>query len=115
MDVTKDAVAQRLAQAHFEVEPGIVRIVRLLAPEGHENDPAEPIKLLEVNQNTTAHGIIPVHFGPHSASGICYPSMIVEVTPKEFEQIRQDPTRLPNEWRLGGEFVNKPARAAVGG
>ena len=41
---------------------------------------AEPIKLLEVNENTVAAGVMPLYFGPAPASGIPYPSVIVEVT-----------------------------------
>lgn len=104
MGRSKEAVALRLAQAHYAVEPGIVRIVRLVASSRQEADPTEPVKLLEVNQDTTADGIRPIFFGSHPSSGIFYPSVIVEVTPEEFEDIRQDPTLLPNDWRLGDEL-----------
>lgn len=110
--MSKDSVAKKLAEAHYYVEPGIVRIVRLLATPQQELDAREPIKLLEVNENTTADGIRPVHFGPHAASGILYPSVIVEVTPDEFDTILRDPSRLPNGWRVGEEFP-RPSPAAV--
>jgi hypothetical protein len=109
MDRSKNAVAQRLAEAHYAVEPGIELIVQLLATPDREADPKEPIKLLEVNQNTTAEGIHPVFFGPHAPSGIFYPSVIVEVTPAEYEQIERDPTSLPNGWRLDRELGPAPA------
>lgn len=111
MKRSKEAVAQRLAEAHYVIEPGIELIVRLVTSPEREADPSEPIKLLEVNHDTTADGIRPVFFGPHAASGIFYPSVIVEVTPEEFDQIRRDPASLPNGWRLDHEFA-KPAAAA---
>jgi len=111
MDGSKDAVAQRLAEAHYAIEPGIELIIQLLASPDQERDPKEPVKLLEVNQNTTADGIHPVFFGPHAASGIFFPSAIIEVTPGEYEEIQRDPASLPNGWRLGREF----ARAAPAG
>ncbi len=111
MDRSKDAVAHRLAEAHYAIEPGIELIVQLEAAAEREADPKEPIKLLEVNQNTTADGIRPVFFGPHTASDIFYPSVIVEITPDEYEKIQHDPSCLPNGWRLGHEF----ARAASAG
>src|SRR5438067_2523387 len=114
MDRSRDSVARELAEAHYSVEPGIVRIVRLVAPAVRESASGEPVKLLEVNENTTADGIRPVYFGPHPAKGITYPSVIVEVTPEEFDQIRREPGLLPNDWRLGEEFPRTPA-AAVGG
>ncbi len=112
MERSKEAVARSLAEAHYVVEPGIVHIVRLVAASEREADPTEPVKLLEVNKNTT-DGIHPVFFGPHKASGICYPSVIVEVTPEEYEQIRRDPSRLPNHWALGEELP-KASPASVG-
>jgi hypothetical protein len=111
MDRSKEAVAQRLAEAHYAIEPGIELIIQLVASSDREQDSKEPIKLLEVNQNTTADGVRPVFFGPHTASGIFYPSAIIEVTPNEYEEIQHDPASLPNGWRLGREF----ARAAPAG
>lgn len=105
MDRSKEAVAQRLAEAHYAIEPGIEHIVQLVASPDQEADLKEPIKLLEVNQNTTADGVHPIFFGPHAASGVFYPSVIVEVTPGEYEQIQRNQTNLPNGWRLGREVV----------
>ena len=113
MDRSKDAVARDLAEAHYSAEPGMVRIVRLVSAGAKESASDEPVKLLEVNQNTTADGIRPIYFGAHPAQGITYSSVIVEVTPAEFDQIRRDPRLLPNGWRLGEEFPRTPA-AAVG-
>jgi hypothetical protein len=112
MDRSKQAVVQCLAEAHYAIEPGIELILQVLASSDLEADPKEPIKLLEVNQNTTADGIRPVFFGPHVASGILYPSVIVEVTPGEYEQIRNNYTPLPNGWRLGPELA-RPAHVAI--
>ncbi len=113
MDRSKEAVALRLAEAHYAVEPGIELIIQLLASPEREADPKEPIKLLEVNPDTTASGIHPLFFGPHAASGIFHPSVIVEITPDEYEQIQRDPSLLPNGWRLGQNFA-RPVPAAQG-
>ena len=80
-------------------------IVQLVASPEREADPKEPIKLLEVNQDTTAEGIRPVFFGPHAASGIFYSSVIIEVTPEEYDRIQRDPASLPNGCQLGHEFA----------
>jgi hypothetical protein len=113
MDRSKDAVAMRLAQAHYAIEPGIVRIVRLLADADQEADPREPVKLLEVNHHTTPDGVRPIYFGPRAGNGVPYSSVIVEVTPEEFDGICKDPSRLPNNWRLGGELP-RPSAVGVG-
>ncbi|NNM87249.1 MAG: hypothetical protein HKL95_01885 [Phycisphaerae bacterium] len=108
MDHTKNATARRLADAHYAIEPGIQLIVELVASGEKESDPAEPVKLLEVNENTVESGIRPIFFGPHAASGIHHSSVIVEVTPAEFAQLKENPSLLPNGWKIGRELA-KPA------
>jgi hypothetical protein len=44
---------------------------------------------------------MPIEFGPAPASGIHYPSVIIEVTPDEFEQIKSKQLPLPLGWSLG--------------
>jgi hypothetical protein len=102
---TKDSVARLLASDQFSIEPGLTHIFRLEGDD--EDDPKEPIKLLEVNKTTVGTGIIPVQFGPHPASGIHYSSVIVEITPAEFRQLKEGILHLPFGWRLGGPYKRK--------
>ena len=67
----------------------------------------QPIKLLEVNEATVAAGVMPLHFGPVPASGIPFASVIVEVTPIEFEKIKADELKLPDGWVLGQELPKR--------
>jgi hypothetical protein len=103
----KEDVARRLAAAHREVDPSIVRIVRITTA-GEEN-PAEPVKLLEVNPDTSPSGIVPIAFG--SAGGNPFPSVVIEVTPAEFEKLRRQELQLPSGWTLG-EMLYEAAGAA---
>lgn len=98
-ELGKDAVAQRLADAHRAVEPAIAAIYRIEAP-GKETDPTEPIKLLEVNPNTTASGILPVWLSSHAASGIPFPSVIVEIHPSEWTELQDGTLKLPDGWQF---------------
>lgn len=107
---SKTAVAQRLADAHYAIDPNIDLIIQLKAEAKREKDLAEPIKLLEINSSTLSAGIHPLFFGPHRSSGIIYPSVIIEITPDEFKDIRKNPSKLPNGWRLGSKFA-KPTPA----
>jgi len=52
----------------------------------------------------TADGIRPVFFGPRPECGIPFPSTIVEVTPAEYELIRDGSLALPDGWQMGEEF-----------
>jgi hypothetical protein len=109
MPATKAEAARKLAEAHFALEKGLKRIFRL---EGREEAaPAEPIKLLEVNLLTVPSGVMPLHFGPAPAGGIPFSSIIVEVTPEEFERIKAKQLSLPYGWVLGEELP-KPKKKA---
>ena len=47
---------------------------------------------------------MPLYFGPVPSSGIPYASVIVEVTPDEFERIRVQELKLPDGWTIGEEY-----------
>lgn len=93
----KNEVASLLAVAHHEMEPSITRIVRLVG--AHEADPGDPVKLLEVNPATSPSGVLPIAFGADPPA-VPYASVVVEVTPFEFEQIASGSLALPHDWRL---------------
>ena len=98
---TKDEEARALAQKHYEVEVGLTQIFRVTGTAEVEVRPTEPIKLLEVNENTVASGIMPIQFGPSPASGLHYPAVILEITPDEYQKIQNEELKLPNGWKLG--------------
>src|SRR5436305_13507732 len=91
----KAGIAKELAKKHYQAEAGLERIFRLTGSAEVEVRPVEPIKLLEVNANTVPSGVLPVSFGPAPASGIPYPSVIVEVSPQEFAKIQAHELTLP--------------------
>lgn len=100
----KNDIARKLAKAHFGIEPGITHIFRLQEATERESLATTPIKLLEVNVNTPASGVMPLHFGPAPASGIPYPSIIIEVTPTEYQQIAAKSLQLPDGWTVSEEL-----------
>ena len=107
----KALAAKELAKRHFQVEDGLTKVIRCSGTPSVEVSPSEPIKLLEVNKNTFASGVMPLHFGPAIASGISFASIIVEVTPEEYERIKAKKLPLPNGWTLGEELP-KPKKNA---
>ena len=108
--MTKDEEAQKLATAHFEIEAGMTEIFRLQSSPDAELRPDEPIKLLEVNEFTVPLGIRPLQFGAAPDLGIHFPTVIVEVTPDEFQRILSKEWKLPNGWTVGERFA-KPDRS----
>jgi hypothetical protein len=97
---TKDEEARTLANLHYSVEEGITHIFRITGTAEAEVRPTEPIKLLEVNANTVPSGVMPLRFSPAPARGIHFPSVIVEVTPEEYERIQRGELKLPDGWAV---------------
>jgi hypothetical protein len=85
MKKSKFETAEKLARQHFAVEPMLTRI-NLIEPI-NDLDPNDPIKLLEVVEGTLERGIEPIAFPSDPARGFEYPSVIVEVSPREYEAI----------------------------
>ena len=110
--VDKDAAARSLADKHYQIESGMTEIFRISGRDDVESDPNEPIKLLEVNRNTISTGIMPIQFGPSPAAGVHFPSIILEITPAEYEQIERHELSLPHGWTIGERFPNPNADGA---
>jgi hypothetical protein len=106
--LAKDEEARELARKHYQVESGMTQIFRIIGSADVEVTPTEPIKLLEVNENTVPSGIMPIQFGPSPASGLHYSSIILEVTPDEFQRIQNDELKLPNGWKVGDPIPRTP-------
>ena len=71
----------------------------------------EPVKLLEVNPNTIAVGVQPIYFAADAAAGIRFPSVVIEVTPEEYQQILDGHLPLPQGWALAEILRGQPEAA----
>ena len=107
---TKDETARFLADAHFMMDHGITRIFRIV--ETDESNDTRPVKLLEVNPMTIEAGIPPVGMTADPAHSVFYSSVVVEITPNEYERLIHGELELPHGWRLGPELL---PRASVTG
>ena len=96
----KQAAAERLARKHKEWEPEMESVYLLISPNEERAD--EPIKLLEVVNGTRERGIEPIGFAPDPKAGLDYFLYIVEVSPRELEQIESGVLDFgKRDWRLG--------------
>jgi hypothetical protein len=103
----KDDAAKKLAEMHYRIESGITRIFRIRGSAENEIQANEPIKLLEINRDTVSAGVMPLRFDPVPGRGIPFSSVIVEITPDEFEQLCQQKLLLPDGWKVA-EPLPKP-------
>ena len=104
MRKTKLATAKYLAKAHSKADPSLKQVY-LLEPI-NEQDPTDPIKLLEVVKGTPERGVEPVGFAADPARGIEYPVWIVELSPKEYRGIQNRTLRFNDVvWTVGTELL----------
>lgn len=106
MTTDKRVAAKNLAKAHSRVEPAIRRIVHVIGDEEAASN--EPVKLLEVNPETSPSGIIPIAFAPNPPK-FPFPSVVIEVTEAEYKRIRSGQLPLPNGWRLAETLFESAA------
>lgn len=109
MTTTKDKAARELADWHFGVEPDLKQVIRIVG--GNEDEPNEPIKLLEINAATVATGSVePFAFAP--SKSVPFPTVIAEITPEELERIQRNEMKLPEGWSLAGaQHFDRPQAA----
>lgn len=94
----KDKVAKDLIDWHFRVEPGMRAVYRMLSLDEDSED--EPIKLLEVSEDTLDTGRVDAFvFGP--TEDIPCSTVIAIVSGHEMEQITSGQIKLPEGWDLG--------------
>lgn len=93
----KDDVAKELILWHFRVEPSISKIFRICSE--NEDSPTEPIKLLEVDDDTFETGKVePFVFLPYES--ISYSTAVATVSGSEYMRIREGKIRMPKGWDL---------------
>ncbi len=98
----KNDAARQIAAVHREYDPSIVGVYRIHTVA--ESHPDEPIKLLEISSLTPPSGIVPIAFGPTASAP--YPTVVVEITPDEFELLKRNQLTLPTGWALGEALFN---------
>ncbi len=92
MQKSKLEIAQDIATSHFRVEPDLKKVF-LLDPVV-EDDLREPIKLLEVVEGTLETDFEPVAFAANPGRGVPYPSLILEISPRQFQAIENKEVRV---------------------
>lgn len=100
--VTKDEAARTLAGKLFDTDDGITHMYRLVGPA--EDDPGEPIKLLEAHELHEPVGFHPLGFRPMPAVGVPYHHIIMAVSPGELVDVQGGRLELPRGWKLGDEL-----------
>lgn len=98
---SKNEVARDLARWHFFADPTITEIYWIRTGDAQEERDDEPIKLLEVSEESSETGSIDAFlFTPRGE--ITFPSVVAMVTPRELVLVQNDLLDLPEGWNLAG-------------
>jgi hypothetical protein len=101
--ISKLDAAKKLAKQHFKVEPALKKV--FLVEPLKEDDPREPIKLLEIVHGAVERGIEPIAFPSNVGTGVPFPSMIIELSPREFKELKLKNFHFGiSGWKLGAEL-----------
>lgn len=104
----KDRAARELIEWHYEVEPDLELVYRVMAE--NEDDPDEPIKLVEINGAAVSTGRFSA-FGFAPTKDFAYHTVIAELTRDELETLLEQ-GKLPPGWDLDSA-VQYPRPAAA--
>ncbi len=94
----RDSIAATYAKRHKETDPAI-RAIHYL-PIGA---PPNEIRLVEVNEAITGTaGPEPIDFGVDSGSPTEHKLIVLDVTPEQWDDVREGTLALPDGWTLEG-------------
>jgi hypothetical protein len=94
----RDSMAAVYAKRHKETDPAI-REIHYLPTDAPPNE----IRLVEVNEAITGTASPePIDFGVDAGTANEHKLIVLDVTPEQWEEIREDPSLLPPRWTLEG-------------
>jgi hypothetical protein len=92
---TLEEVARELAAAHRSSDPATTTI-KLFPSNG-----TDEIRLLEISSLAPTTGeVLPFRFGPSPRHNIHYPSIIILLSPQEWQDVQHGHLALPEGWNL---------------
>jgi hypothetical protein len=96
----RDALAQWYATQHLQTDPGIRAVYYLPA-----NSDEREIRFVEVNEllaERNGDRLEPIDFGVDRGTELEHTLFILDVTPGQWERIRNSSLALPSGWSLTG-------------
>ena len=95
MNASIDQVASDLARAHREADNNTT-LIKLFG-----SDRQDEIHLLEVSSSAPTSGeVLPFKFAPDPANGVDYSSIVILLSPAEWQQVERGELSLPEGWNL---------------
>ena len=96
----RDSMARWYAKQDLKTDPGIVSVYYL--PEDADE---REIRLIEVNRligERNDEALEPIDFGIDTGTESAHKLFVLDVTPEQWERIKEGDLSLPGNWRLEG-------------
>jgi hypothetical protein len=98
------SMARMYAQQHFATDPGTDLVLYL--PKG---SPEREIRLVEINRLIPERVIEPIDFGVERGNPNSHSLVVIDLTPDQWDRIKNDQLHLPEGWILeGSEEIDRP-------
>lgn len=94
----RDSLAKWYARQHIKTDPGICSVFYL-----PKNSPDREIRLLEINElvgDRNDDTLEPIDFGVDRGLESEHTLLVLDVTPSQWDRIRQSLLPLPSSWSL---------------
>src|SRR5687768_12899637 len=101
----RDKMAREHARRHIDTDAGVAKVYHLPG-----NAPPREVRLLEVNTNVVGSTLLePIDFGVDAGNPNGHTLVVLDVTPEQWDAIREGRLQLPAGWSLDGS-QEMPAR-----
>ena len=96
---TTHDVALDLAKAHRKADKKTMAVF--------VSDDDREVRLVEVSGSVASHGeVLPFRFAPRPKDGIPFPSVLIVLSPAEWEMVQSGQLNLPEGWALPTRIDN---------
>jgi hypothetical protein len=101
----RDSMARWYAKQHLKVDEGIEKVIYLPTNAGERE-----IRFLEINTEMLDPDdhLEPISYGVDMGTGNEHVLWIIDVTPEQYERIRNNTLQLPNNWNLDAAVIYRP-------
>lgn len=109
---TKEEQARQLAQMHYNMDSGLKHVFKITGSTDVELKPDEPIKLLEVNQDSFPSGILPLHNSArHPPRGCIFLTSSSRSLQKDLRRSSKILSSFPTDGKSGRKSLDPSGKA----
>ncbi len=100
LQFNRDAIANFYALEHLKTDPGIEKVIFFPKGAGEREIRFVEVNKLIVDEPGMRRQLVPVDFGVDMGKGSEHKLWVIDVTPQQWEQIKNKKLDLPSGWEL---------------